>query len=86
MSALYFTISELVGRRRWKREAISTLLGRPDKIVPGAHKQPAHLYSATRVLLAEEQYRPFRTARRGRQARDIVAEMAASVIRVERVS
>jgi len=85
MSTGYFTISDLVGTRRWKREAITALLGRPDKVVPGAHKQPAHLYCAARVVLAEEQYRPFRAARRGVQSRDIVAEMASSVIRVERV-
>jgi hypothetical protein len=81
----FLTVSELVRVRRWKREAIVRLLGKPDRIVPGAHKQPAHLYVEYRVLLAEQQYKPFRSTRRGKPGRDIVAEMCASVIRVERI-
>jgi hypothetical protein len=60
----FFTITELVTIRRWKRELIPQLLGKPDWVIHGAHKNPAQMYASVRVISAEETFSPFR-GRRG---------------------
>jgi hypothetical protein len=63
----FYTITELVNVRRWKREAITKFLGRPDQTVPGIHKQPAQLFSVSRVLSAELLYPEYKRAWRKRK-------------------
>jgi len=79
----FFTVGELVSVRRWKRSEITRLLGRPDRIVPGVHKRPAHLYGVGRVIAAEMLYKPFRGTRRNpNQEVSIVKELLIGGVRV----
>jgi hypothetical protein len=61
----YFTLTELVHFRRWKRSAVTAFLGRPDRVVPVIHKQPAQLFAASRLMCAELLHLSFRKQRRG---------------------